>query len=97
MDSKPSVIWSCERCGYTTPIKCNLKKHLLASSSCSPSLSDIPVQQLLDTHFPPISKHFTCDHCHKPFAFFQGKYRHQKFCKNRQICRFPSRVLHISL
>ena len=94
IDFSETYHWSCQRCGYTTPIKCNLKKHLLASSSCSPSLSDIPVQQLLDSHFPPISKQFSCDHCHKKFSFLQGKYRHQKVCNSKES---HSRVVHFSI
>lgn len=40
-------LFTCQRCGHTTPFKANLKAHLVRQHPCAPTLADIPPADLL--------------------------------------------------
>lgn len=74
----------CERCGYSTNIKCNLSNHYKRKIPCEPVNSNKTIQEIVDdqstTKETLSSKHY-CEYCGKPFGSRQGKYQHKKFCK----------------
>ena len=72
--------FSCKRCGYKTPLLCNLKKHLTRKFTCDPLLCDDSVQTLLNA-LPNVSnkeKSFCCDECDKQFTSRSGLFSHKK-------------------
>ena len=41
-------MYRCDRCGYDTNIKGNLKNHFRRKRTCKPTLGDIPIETLID-------------------------------------------------
>ncbi len=83
----------CECCNYTTPIKCNLSKHLkshkhlrkIAEPPIGPVV--IPVEVTIE----PETAKYSCKHCDKKFTFKQAMYRHMKTaCKKSNDNRVDS-------
>ena len=87
-------MFTCNRCGYNTPIKCNLKTHLLKKYPCQPVLSnidrDILLNELTNQKQPSdnkeepesIPKH-VCEYCAKSFSKNSNLHRHLKSCKSK--------------
>lgn len=77
---------TCPRCGYTTGLSSNMRKHLQKKKPCLPVLEDIPYDELLQ-HIPQLrqtsrEKAYKCRNCSKCFTTPQGKSRHERhFCK----------------
>ena len=85
-------LYSCDRCGYTTNLRSNFKKHLERKTLCKPIKQTISIEKIKEKYgfsliFPKIKKphkFFKCEFCHKQFAFRQGKSKHQKDrCKEK--------------
>lgn len=78
--------FTCERCGYSTKIKCNLVTHLKRKTPCGPKHVNNDCELLLSNIYQQkIGEHdqfkILCEFCSKPFTTRQGKYQHKKFCK----------------
>ena len=88
------MTFTCERCEYTTKIKCNFEKHLLSKRhlfkvSIPINLKPIENQSLSQSKVndsviaSPIL--FPCKYCDKKFTFKQAMYHHIKYsCKKNK-------------
>lgn len=53
---------ACKRCGYTSPLKANLRLHLERMNPCQPTLADIPPADLLAEVASSIRRRHTPEH-----------------------------------
>jgi DNA-directed RNA polymerase subunit RPC12/RpoP len=81
------MIYTCQRCGYITEHSSNYKKHINAKKICSPILSDVSKEQLLnDLSDMQNDKNYTCDRCNKKYKTTETLRVHKKTCPvNKQI------------
>lgn len=75
--------YQCKRCGYNTPTKCNLLKHLQRKKTCEPSVSDVSIEDMRDELRKKLNDTYKCSYCEKYYSAHQSMYRHQKNCKDR--------------
>ncbi len=75
--------YTCQRCGYHTERKGDLKKHLMKKVTCAPIYEDILPSVLLDNLHNLASKSHVCEYCNKGFATPQSKCVHKKRCTAR--------------
>lgn len=77
---------SCPRCGYSTCIRSNLKKHLKRKTLCAPNVADISREATLE-QFPGLmtdrrvslgDKKIMCDNCGSMFTTETACYRHKR-------------------
>ena len=78
------VEYKCERCHYIAKHKGCIKKHLQRKYPCREIYSDISVEELLEKLNKP-KEGFACNKCNKIFKTSQGKYQHQKRCKQELV------------
>lgn len=78
------VEYKCERCHYIAKHKGCIKKHYQRKYPCKPIHSDISVEELLEKLNKP-KEGFVCNKCNKVFKTSQGKYQHQKRCKQELV------------
>ena len=78
------VEYKCERCHYIAKQKSNLKNHYQRKYPCRAIHSDISVEELLEKLNKP-KEGFACNKCNKIFKTSQGKYQHQKRCKQELV------------
>ena len=78
------VEYKCERCHYVAKHKGNIKKHFQRKNSCIAIHSDVSVEELLEKLNKP-KEGFACNKCNKIFKTSQGKYQHQKRCKQELV------------
>jgi len=78
------VEYKCERCHYVAKHKGCFKKHLQRKYPCKAIHSDVSVKELLEKLNKP-KEGFACNKCNKIFKTSQGKYQHQKRCKQELI------------
>ena len=78
------VEYKCERCHYVAKHKGNIKKHFQRKYPCRAIHSDISVEELLEKLNKP-KEGFSCNKCNKIFNSRQGKYQHQKRCKQELV------------
>ena len=78
------VEYKCERCYYVAKKKGDIKRHLQRKYPCKPIHSDINVEVLLEKLNKP-KEGFSCNKCNKVFKTSQGKYQHQKRCKQELV------------
>ena len=78
------VEYKCERCHYIAKHKGCIKKHLQRKYPCKEIYSDISVEELLEKLNKP-KEGFACNKCNKIFKTSQGKYQHQKRCKQELV------------
>jgi hypothetical protein len=77
---------TCERCGYETQRKSDLKKHLRKKMECSPvfsSISPIEIIAKLDKKYEDGIETFDCIHCLKKFNIKSNLSRHLNICKSK--------------
>lgn len=83
------VLYTCERCGYSTKIKTHYKKHLYRKRPCPTKIGTKTVE-LLRIEFDKAQKKpgglYYCEGCSASFTTRQAKYKHQKeqFCQSIQ-------------
>lgn len=80
----------CDRCGYTTRIRNNLRMHLERKVPCKPILSTKTQEELLEVLNNKEVEYtmFECHHCYKRNKSRQALYYHKKVCKaNKPICQ----------
>lgn len=81
---QPEIL-TCPRCGYCTPHRYNMKKHLLKTNPCKPLLLDMPREEI-QSQFPflvakPLKggpKQFSCTDCQNQFNTKQALVLHKK-------------------
>jgi len=78
------VEYKCERCHYVAKQKSNLKNHLQRKYPCKTIHSQITIEELLEKLNKP-KEGFACNKCNKVFRTSQGKYQHQKRCKQELV------------
>lgn len=78
------VEYKCERCHYVAKQKSNLKNHLQRKYPCKTIHSQITIEELLEKLNKP-KEGFSCNKCNKVFKTSQGKYQHQKRCKQELV------------
>lgn len=81
----------CERCGYKTPLKSNLRGHLERKNPCETRFSERLVTELLaELNEMPVQvmaggeKH-KCPHCSRGHNTRQALYQHKKICSVRPL------------
>lgn len=76
------MTYSCERCGYITERKGDLRKHLNRQTVCDPILKDVPVEELLENLCKKKDTNsYVCEYCERSFGSPQSKYNHKQKCK----------------
>lgn len=76
--------YTCDRCGYKTNNKQNIKNHLKRKNPCAPLLSDDNIEDLYEKYFgtqTQIAKELACHNCGKGFNSRSGLHYHTKICK----------------
>lgn len=76
-----ATIFTCERCHYSTPRKCMLRRHLGRKLPCRPVHSEEGVDALLEKISD--DKPYKCAVCSKGFTTRQGRSQHKKACKGK--------------
>lgn len=72
----------CKRCGFTSPYKCVLVKHLERKKVCDGMYEDVLPKVLIDELTKKNEEtRFSCTYCNKFLGSRQNKYRHMKICK----------------
>ena len=87
-ESVPVCKCECERCGYKTSDRSNFMKHLRRKVPCEPLLKYVSMKALLEKALfkkeNPKATH-KCNTCDSAFVTRQGKYKHSKTCKGKEI------------
>ena len=78
------VEYKCERCHYIAKQKGDIKKHYQRKYPCKTIHSQITIEELLEKLNKP-KDGFACNKCNKVFRTSQGKYQHQKRCKQELV------------
>ena len=78
------VEYKCDRCHYIINKKSSFKSHLQRKNPCRTIHSDISIEELLEKLNKP-KEGFSCNKCNKVFKTSQGKYQHQKRCKQELV------------
>ena len=78
------VEYKCERCYYVAKHKGSIKKHYQRKYPCKTIHSQITIEELLEKLNKP-KEGFACNKCNKVFKTSQGKYQHQKRCKQELV------------
>lgn len=75
------MIYECPRCGYSTTINTNFKKHLSNKTICQPSINDVSLDAIKEKLFnKKSSNQYECDGCHKMYATKDTLRIHKKIC-----------------
>ena len=78
------VEYKCDRCHYVAKKKGDIKRHYQRKYPCRAIHSNISPEELLEKLNKP-KDGFACNKCNKVFKTSQGKYQHQKRCKQELI------------
>jgi hypothetical protein len=79
------MIYKCERCGFSTQRKGNLKNHLTRKFLCEPTLENVSISFLLKKLEKEIEKKHFCNKCEKAFSHQPGLSRHRQTCNPNSI------------
>ena len=72
----------CERCGYVTLRRAELKVHCNRKHTCKPLLSNICIEDVIKNHWPQDKQPIQCNGCNNRFTTIQNMKRHQSCCKH---------------
>ena len=91
------VKFQCQRCGYETDYKANLKHHLTKKRPCiSINSNDITPQQLLQELYPVTTKEYICT-CGKKYSHCSGLSVHKRNCiinlEHKTLIRMCTRLV----
>lgn len=78
-------MYTCKRCGYTTPLKGSLVTHLKRKNPCPCTHCTTDCSELLAELAPQRVGSYKCEWCDTTFTQLPNKYRHKKICKNRVV------------
>ena len=86
MTSTMEPRFHCKRCGYGTPYKQILERHLQSIRPCLPVKADLNVEDLLkELRFKQYNDvTYDCEFCKKKFNSRSSMYRHKNICKVRK-------------
>lgn len=76
--------YNCPRCGYTTNLLPNFKKHLARKIICKPEIADISLddlKNLLNQYSQSSLMAFKCPGCQKEYKSKSGLHYHKNACK----------------
>ena len=77
-------MFACKRCGHSTNIKGDFKKHLNRKTQCKPELSELDVLILHPDFFSnEKNKEHICEYCLKGFSARASKSFHKKTCPEK--------------
>lgn len=76
-------LFTCERCGYTTPQKSNLVRHYRNKTVCDPINTSVAVDVLLERLCDDTNKMYVCAACNARFTYQSNLSRHKKTCKGK--------------
>ena len=71
---------SCKRCGYSTTLLYDFKRHLQRKKQCNPVVEDIEPSILYNEYFEKDVKPYKCDFCDKRYIHASSIYKHKKTC-----------------
>tara|TARA_Y100001970_G_C14114347_1_gene792697 strand:+ start:221 stop:970 length:750 start_codon:yes stop_codon:yes gene_type:complete len=75
--------FKCDRCGYETNQKGNLKRHLTRKNKC---IGEIDINYVIKKYSIKIKNKYECSFCLKEFNTYQSRWRHQKkYCKLKKL------------
>lgn len=83
------VNYNCLRCGYETSFKNDLRKHYKRKKICKAMVKNISIDECLKEIEP---KKPNCEYCGKIYSRKSSLNRHQKQCKDYQICLLKEKV-----
>lgn len=76
-------MYECQRCGYNTTYITNFRKHLHTKTLCSPTLSDVSIEELREKYATGREKkEYKCEICFRKYATVFTLKRHQTKCAN---------------
>ena len=70
----------CKRCGYSTTLLYDFKRHLQRKKQCNPVVEDIETSILYNEYFEKDVKPYKCDYCDKRYIHISSTYKHKKTC-----------------
>lgn len=74
----------CPRCGYTSVIISNFKKHLQRLTICEPYIEDISLDEIRLKYFKVKIITDICENCNKSFSSKSTFYAHKKECTKKE-------------
>jgi len=91
-------MFTCERCGYATKVKCNYFTHLQRKTWCEPLISDVTPTELLKDHVVKVESKYQCDICQKCFTCRTTLPRHRKTCreKNKELIELRKQTRNVT-
>jgi hypothetical protein len=75
---------NCPRCGYSTDLYANFKKHLERKYVCKAVLSDVNIDELRNKYTKVKIITHTCETCEKNFFSKTTYYSHKRECKSSE-------------
>jgi hypothetical protein len=79
------MLYECPRCGYTTTVNTNFKKHITNKIICNHIVADISLDDIIDETFnKKINNQYECDGCKKKYSSKKSLKNHQKIC---ELCK----------
>ena len=73
----------CERCGHQSRRKGDFKLHCFRKNTCSPSISNKSIEDIIAQHWsPPKEKTVCCSSCKGRFTSMRGLYNHRHRCRH---------------
>jgi len=88
----------CQRCGWSTIIKTQIRNHFFRIKPCEPILSNITNREMIELYFPELIEQYedrflkliqksilNCKFCKKKFSSKQSRWFHEKSCSKIHI------------
>ena len=69
------MLYKCDRCGYETKQKTNMKYHLNRKKKC---VGTIPIHKVQKKYGFKVDKKYKCRYCSKEYKQYQSRWRHEK-------------------
>jgi hypothetical protein len=75
-----NMLFTCERCDFTTAYKCSLVTHLKAKNPCPELKSKISREEHIEKLRSKEVNGKSCRFCGKRFVAYQNRHKHEKIC-----------------
>ena len=69
------MLYKCDRCGYETNKKNNMKRHVSRKKKC---VGTIPIHKVQKKYGFKVDKKYKCRYCSKEYKQYQSRWRHEK-------------------